>query len=696
MWGDNNTVVEEHEDDSLHAPDHFWGSIKSNFKHWFFFLTLSAVALQVILVLYCIFYTRLRKFAQKRQRYDSLIGLDKASEYESSQDLFEQSQTINDEEKESLLYFKEDSGEHAVQQSKWRRFIAWLKVESAHSWKERVLEYLRRLFLLLHSLTVLGLGASLVYLISGLTMTDYWPLTPVLFLSATIALVSYLLLWLVMAQWKPQGLTSTSKKGFGRLRAYASCLRNMISRHKLSFIIFFVLIVCISMFSCFCVSSYCSANQPETDHTTRFTRWVAKVFHADYVYNCPDSGVCHVYLLLAPDPSSQMQVVYHTTGKPKTAQVQYGLSKHHLNYTAEVHVNHLHRILDTERYVNTVLLKNLTSNTTYYFRCIFDGADKDSHVYKFRTLPPGTNSSEPLMFAVGGDLGGNETTKITTREAARHNPWFVVFGGDLAYDNAWWGCHCRWDRLFSIFQSNLKTPEGHIIPILASVGNHEVGGEFRQDSKKVPFIDYFPYAVDADNPVYQYMHDSESRKRMLYHSHRLGTLFTFVVLDSGLVLPHNGSQTEFLERELQRDAKFKFVVYHIPLYPSRRSFLSSQSAVGRVYWESLFEKYQTTLIFENHDHVYKRTYPMINGKACTVNITCRANEGLVFMGDGAWGIHPQTVNNGEYYLAKAAHDINYFGLATLNGTNVSVVAMRPDGSEFDSFTVPSKTWQYFS
>ena len=63
----------------------------------------------------------------------------------------------------------------------------------------------------------------------------------------------------------------------------------------------------------------------------------------------------------------------------------------------------------------------------------------------------------------------------------------------------------------------------------------------------MPFIDYFPYAVDADNPVYQYMHDSESRKRMLYHSHRLGTLFTFVVLDSGLVLPHNGSQTEFLE-----------------------------------------------------------------------------------------------------------------------------------------------------
>ena len=104
MWGDNNTVVEEHEDDSLHAPDHFWGSIKSNFKHWFFFLTLSAVALQVILVLYCIFYTRLRKFAQKRQRYDSLIGLDKASEYESSEELFEQSQTINDEEKESLLY----------------------------------------------------------------------------------------------------------------------------------------------------------------------------------------------------------------------------------------------------------------------------------------------------------------------------------------------------------------------------------------------------------------------------------------------------------------------------------------------------------------------------------------------------------------------------------------------------------------
>ena len=43
-----------------------------------------------------------------------------------------------------------------------------------------------------------------------------------------------------------------------------------------------------------------------------------------------------------------------------------------------------------------------------------------ARVQHMLSLQYGSPPLEPLMFAVGGDLGGNETTKITTREAARH------------------------------------------------------------------------------------------------------------------------------------------------------------------------------------------------------------------------------------------------------------------------------------
>lgn len=51
-------------------------------------------------------------------------------------------------------------------------------------------------------------------------------------------------------------------------------------------------------------------------------------------------------------------------------------------------------------------------------------------------------------------------------------------------------------------------------------------------------------------------------------------------------------------------------IYHVPAYPSARSFTGRTQSMIRKHWVPLFEKSTMNLAFENHDHAYKRTYPI--------------------------------------------------------------------------------------
>ncbi|EPR65884.1 hypothetical protein ADICYQ_5029 [Cyclobacterium qasimii M12-11B] len=51
-------------------------------------------------------------------------------------------------------------------------------------------------------------------------------------------------------------------------------------------------------------------------------------------------------------------------------------------------------------------------------------------------------------------------------------------------------------------------------------------------------------------------------------------------------------------------------VYHVPAYPSARAFTGTTQTMIREHWVPLFEKSSIQLVFENHDHAYKRTYPI--------------------------------------------------------------------------------------
>ena len=74
-------------------------------------------------------------------------------------------------------------------------------------------------------------------------------------------------------------------------------------------------------------------------------------------------------------------------------------------------------------------------------------------------------------------------------------------------------------------------------------------------------------------------------------------------------------------------------------------------AGNRKHWVPLFERYNVDAVFEHHDHTFKRTHPLLDGRA--------NDNGIVYLGDGSWGqLRPPKSPEERPYLAvthKAYH-----------------------------------------
>lgn len=323
----------------------------------------------------------------------------------------------------------------------------------------------------------------------------------------------------------------------------------------------------------------------------------------------------------------------------------------------------------SERFVHRVALNNLSQGTTYEIR--FGKYDK---VYQFKTMPRDI-SKEPVKIAIGGDtMHEKDMLERTNRQVASHDPHFIVMGGDLAYEN---GSARQVGRMFDWFdacKNTLITDENRIIPIVAGIGNHEVSGGYYSprrfsgnDTDREKFAPYF-YSLFAfpGHPGYNVLD--------------FGNYLSLFILDTEHTNPVAGRQTEWLAAELDKRSDFIHIipVYHIPAYPSVRDFNSSRSEAIRKNWLPLFEKHRVKLAFENHDHAYKRTFPIRQNRV--------DENGIVFVGDGAWGVNVRNVHPvpATWYLTKAAED-RHFILLTLQGKHQQLTVINEKGQIIDSY-----------
>lgn len=369
-----------------------------------------------------------------------------------------------------------------------------------------------------------------------------------------------------------------------------------------------------------------------------------------------------VYLTWMHDPCTTMTVQWHSLLEEKTSEVFYqkvGETVWHAQGGAHTPLNKSNYL------VHTVELCDLSADTEYRFRI----ADHEE-IYLFQTLPDSLVHS--LKFIVGGDAYFHLSTfRKMNAQIAKCDPAFVVVGGDIAYTNGMrsifkgkeWEIN-RWRTFLKEWKAQMVTSKGHLIPLMPVLGNHDVrGATLKSMSQHYLFYELFALAED----------------KMPYRTMDVGNYLSLFLLDSGHTHHIGGQQTQWLKNHLsaRENTPYKMAVYHIAAYPSVYSFKGNGPAKIRSDWCTLFEQYHLQVAFENHNHAYKRTYPMKGTKIDA--------DGVIYMGDGSWGVTPRKQKSLWYLNVKAR--TNAVCMVTLTKENAHVDAINLSGETIDTLMI---------
>jgi acid phosphatase type 7 len=324
----------------------------------------------------------------------------------------------------------------------------------------------------------------------------------------------------------------------------------------------------------------------------------------------------------------------------------------------------------SERKVHRVGIGGLLPGTTY--ELMFPGLEM---IYHFHTMPADLNTSS-IKIAIGGDtMHGKEWFEKTNAIVTSYDPDFIIIGGDMAYED---GLADKIQRIYDWFDAYTKTlvtADNRILPCVVAIGNHEVvGGSY------------------SKNPGYEQTNSFRNRIAPYFYSLfsfpgqpgynvlDFGKYLSLVILDSEHSNPIEGKQTKWLEETLKARKDFLHIIpiYHVPAFPSVRKYDGYTQTLVRNTWVPIFERYSIRLAFENHDHAYKRTFPIRNGK---INQT-----GITYVGDGSWGTEPRPIHSVDdtWYL-KVAQSVNAFTLLTIEGSQYSLISLDWDGNVIDSY-----------
>lgn len=314
--------------------------------------------------------------------------------------------------------------------------------------------------------------------------------------------------------------------------------------------------------------------------------------------------------------TSDLRVSYRPINSPESIPVQNAILSVHggVAWDTRWHFQapKIKPYAKTDLKVFRAELSGLLPGTDYEFRI-----GKFSPTYRFKTMP--AKATDTIHFVSGGDVGVNAHAIANNIQAARQDPMFAIVGGDLGYDN---GRSVEISLAFlKNYSRHMVGRDGRLIPLLACIGNHEVDGGYGKPREKAPFF----YALfDGLFP--------ETGYRCL----DFGDYLSLVLLDTGHTSAIAGEQTDWLAQTLKerKDHPHVFVVNHVPAYPSYRKAEGTNGKEGtgeaqRKNWVPLYERFRVPVVLEHHDHMFKRTKPLIDGHG--------NDDGVLYLGDGTWG-----------------------------------------------------------
>lgn len=384
------------------------------------------------------------------------------------------------------------------------------------------------------------------------------------------------------------------------------------------------------------------------------------------VVSCWADNLDTLYLTWQHSPSSTMTLQWITSPQEKQTEVIYRQRKNEREWR-KVSGESFPIPRSPEYLIHRVELLELQPDTEYIFKVI-----PYEDCYQFLTAP--TNLEKELKFIVGGDMYDSLTDMNRTSEkAAQTNPVFAVIGGDIAYavtsSKSTSEDIQRWIEWIKAWHKTMVTPQGNLIPVIAAIGNHDLLGQYDQTPTQAAVFSAFFRA--NDKKIYDVLDFSD--------------YLSIVLLDSGHANPIGGEQTRWLDSVLKERQHIPhlFAIYHVPAYPSVRSFQTRQSSLIRHFWVSSFEKWGLQVAFEHHDHAYKRTYPLRKNRI--------HSQGVVYIGDGGWGVKTRPVR-ARPYIAKAA-SVRHFIAVSLTPFRQKFTSISEKGEIIDEFVTETQICQ---
>ncbi|MCH9627670.1 MAG: hypothetical protein S4CHLAM2_13120 [Chlamydiales bacterium] len=401
----------------------------------------------------------------------------------------------------------------------------------------------------------------------------------------------------------------------------------------------------------------------------------------------------HLYLTWQRDPSRTITLNIHGINTPETLHVYYDTEPHHSKIGRYAHKvqgsGAVFQQLPDGRRLYHIELPGLQPATAYYFT-VGDSRRAYGNEQSFRTI---AEKSEKLLIVEGGDWENTRSAEALAKKAASLDPHAVWLGGDYPSSVHGLRDYKKWDHWLDVYTRSMVTSEGHLIPLVMAIGNHEVLGGFNQPKTQAPF--FFRYFKQGDT--------EES-----YFSLPFGDAVQLIVLDSGHTAPHAGEQTLWLEETLKKASHkpVKVALYHVPLYPSIRfaekglsyrstrgfvelvkgknsanKLFSKESQEGRRFWLPLFDQYRLTAAFEHHDQTLKRTKLLRHGR--------EDPTGTLYLGDGGWGPKVQFPTLQGYFQNYFAHlqgKQHFFWVMEVKEGEITYVALTASGQVLDRFT----------
>lgn len=361
--------------------------------------------------------------------------------------------------------------------------------------------------------------------------------------------------------------------------------------------------------------------------------------------------VLALYLSWYEDPTTTITIQWHTPKKEVTPFCKLNLSSvWQASYEAV-----------EDRLVYHVTIKDLLPDEEYRLQI-----GDDPTIYRFRTAPK--NLDQPIRFLVGGDLyQSKKLFQEMSSSLIEKEPLFAVLGGDIAYAihpdpfanffGFFQSSARRWFAFLKDWQELMITKEKRIIPFLLLPGNHDI-------SAKAPDLFFKLFAFP---------------EKKLYRSLDFGDYLNLILLDTGHLSKIAGEQTDWLKTTLEEKKSFPYLIpiYHVAAYPSYYSFNAETPKTIRKNWCPLFDEKKLPIAFENHNHSWKKTFPIRNEQLDP--------SGTIYLGDGCWGAIARKPKN-EWYLDKKGA-LNHVYLIELKRPKATITAIGLFEKILDEFEI---------